>query len=118
MATNRGGMLPLNLSRDPAAPLQMLCLGAHSDDIEIGCGGTILQLLSGYSNVDVVWVVFSSGRGTRTRSPHQRGALSQTGQAQESDRKKISAMASFLTTGQRSRNSSKKIKKSRTLIRT
>ena len=58
--SNRGGMLPLNLSRDPATPLQVLCLGAHSDDIEIGCGGTILQLLSGYSNVDVRWIVFSS----------------------------------------------------------
>jgi LmbE family N-acetylglucosaminyl deacetylase len=53
-------MLPLNLLRDPAAPLQVLCLGAHSDDIEIGCGGTILQLLSGYSNADVRWIVFSS----------------------------------------------------------
>ncbi len=53
-------MLPLNLLRDPSAPLQVLCLGAHSDDIEIGCGGTILQLLSGYSNVDVRWIVFSS----------------------------------------------------------
>jgi LmbE family N-acetylglucosaminyl deacetylase len=40
----------------------MLCLGAHSDDIEIGCGGTILQLLSSHPNVDVSWVVFSSGR--------------------------------------------------------
>jgi LmbE family N-acetylglucosaminyl deacetylase len=57
---NRDSMLPLSLSRDPAAPLQVLCLGAHSDDIEIGCGGTILQLLSGYSNVDVRWIVFSS----------------------------------------------------------
>jgi LmbE family N-acetylglucosaminyl deacetylase len=55
-------MLPLNLPRDSAAPLKLLCLGAHSDDIEIGCGGTILQLLSAYSNLDVVWVVFSSGR--------------------------------------------------------
>jgi LmbE family N-acetylglucosaminyl deacetylase len=53
-------MLPLNLLRDPKAPLQVLCLGAHSDDIEIGCGGTILQLLSGYANVDVRWMVFSS----------------------------------------------------------
>jgi LmbE family N-acetylglucosaminyl deacetylase len=55
-------MLPLNLTQDPAAPLQVLCLGAHSDDIEIGCGGTILQLLSDRSNVTVSWVVFSSGR--------------------------------------------------------
>jgi LmbE family N-acetylglucosaminyl deacetylase len=55
-------MLPLNLSRDPAAPLQVLCLGAHSDDIEIGCGGTILQMLAGQANLNVSWVVFSSGR--------------------------------------------------------
>lgn len=54
-------MLPLNLSQDPAAPLKLLCLGAHSDDIEIGCGGTVLQLLAARSNLDVVWVVFSSG---------------------------------------------------------
>ena len=55
-------MLPLNLPQDPAAPLKLLCLGAHSDDIEIGCGGTVLQLLSARSNLDVVWVVFSSER--------------------------------------------------------
>jgi len=54
-------MLPLNLRENPAAPLTLLCLGAHSDDIEIGCGGTILQLLSTYSNLRVIWVVFSSG---------------------------------------------------------
>src|SRR5216683_4332944 len=67
-------MLPLNLSRDPAAPLQVLCLGAHSDDIEIGCGGTILQLLSGYSNLNVSWVVFSSGR-EREREARASAAL-------------------------------------------
>ncbi|HEX3354994.1 MAG TPA: PIG-L deacetylase family protein [Terriglobales bacterium] len=55
-------MLPLSLGEDRAAPLTVLCLGAHSDDIEIGCGGTILQLLSHYSNVEVQWTVFSSGR--------------------------------------------------------
>lgn len=53
-------MLPLNFSRDPSAPLQLLFLGAHSDDIEIGCGGTVLQLLATCSSVDVVWVVFSA----------------------------------------------------------
>jgi LmbE family N-acetylglucosaminyl deacetylase len=40
---------------------RLLCLGAHSDDIEIGCGGTVLTLLDRYSNVDVRWVVFSGG---------------------------------------------------------
>lgn len=40
--------------------MSILCLGAHSDDIEIGCGGTILQLLRTYKNCDVTWVVFSA----------------------------------------------------------
>ena len=53
-------MLSLNLPQDPSAPLTLLFLGAHSDDIEIGCGGTILRLLSVRSNLDVVWVVFSA----------------------------------------------------------
>ena len=53
-------MLSLNLPRDPAAPLKLLLLGAHCDDIEIGCGGTVLKMLAGRSNLDVVWVVFSS----------------------------------------------------------
>ena len=59
-------MLPLSLPADPAAPLRLLCLGAHADDIEIGCGGTILQLLAARPNVDVTWVVFSSA-GERER---------------------------------------------------
>lgn len=40
--------------------LKILCLGAHSDDIEIGCGGTLLRLLSEYGNVEVHWVVFGA----------------------------------------------------------
>ena len=39
---------------------RILCLGAHSDDIEIGCGGTILKLLEQFQDVDVYWVVFSA----------------------------------------------------------
>ena len=41
-------------------PLKLLCLGAHSDDIEIGCGGLILSLLSRHRAVDIDWVVFSA----------------------------------------------------------
>lgn len=55
-------MLALKLRQDAASPLKILCLGSHSDDIEIGCGGTILQLLASNQNVEVVWVVFSSSR--------------------------------------------------------
>jgi LmbE family N-acetylglucosaminyl deacetylase len=53
-------MLSLSLGRPNDAPVRVLCLGAHSDDIEIGCGGTILALLEQHVNVSVRWVVFSA----------------------------------------------------------
>jgi LmbE family N-acetylglucosaminyl deacetylase len=39
-------------------PLRVLALGAHADDIEIGCGGTLLRLASERGALEVVWVVF------------------------------------------------------------
>jgi len=39
---------------------RVLCLGAHADDIEIGCGGTILKLIEANPGLHVDWVVFSS----------------------------------------------------------
>jgi LmbE family N-acetylglucosaminyl deacetylase len=39
---------------------RILCLGAHPDDIEIGCGGTLLSLLEQHPGATVDWVVFSS----------------------------------------------------------
>jgi LmbE family N-acetylglucosaminyl deacetylase len=39
---------------------RVLCLGAHCDDIEIGCGGTILRLLREEPGREVYWKVFSS----------------------------------------------------------
>ena len=53
-------MLSLRLPLDAASPLQVLCLGAHSDDIEIGCGGSILRLAEEYPNGLFHWVVFSA----------------------------------------------------------
>jgi LmbE family N-acetylglucosaminyl deacetylase len=53
-------MLALTLPENKSGPLKILCLGSHSDDIEIGCGGTILRLLSGQSEIEVAWVVFGS----------------------------------------------------------
>ncbi|NTV09394.1 MAG: PIG-L family deacetylase [Zoogloea sp.] len=44
--------------------LRLMCLGAHSDDLELGCGGTLLQWLRDYQEVDITWVVLSAG-GTR-----------------------------------------------------
>jgi LmbE family N-acetylglucosaminyl deacetylase len=52
----RSLILPLH----GASPLQVLCLGAHSDDIEIGCGGTILGLAQQYPGCVFHWVVFSA----------------------------------------------------------
>lgn len=43
-------------------PITILCLGAHSDDIEIGCGGTILRLLEEYENTVIYWVVLCSNQ--------------------------------------------------------
>ena len=39
---------------------RILCLGAHSDDIEIGVGGTLLKLVEQRSDLEVWWVVFSA----------------------------------------------------------
>jgi LmbE family N-acetylglucosaminyl deacetylase len=42
----------------------ILTIGAHADDLEIGCGGTILHLGQSHPDAEVVWVVLSS-EGTR-----------------------------------------------------
>jgi LmbE family N-acetylglucosaminyl deacetylase len=39
---------------------RVLCLGAHCDDIEIGCGGTVLRLLREEPGCEIYWKVFSS----------------------------------------------------------
>ena len=57
-------MINLRLDRTPGRPLHVLCLGAHSGDIEIGCGGTILRLIEQHKDCRIHWVVFSA-RGVR-----------------------------------------------------
>ncbi len=52
-------MLQLLLPRTAARPFNLLCLGAHPDDIEIGCGGTVLRLVADRPELSVRWVVFS-----------------------------------------------------------
>ncbi len=53
-------MLGFGLSVGPSDPLVVLALGAHSDDIEIGCGGTLMQLAASRPGLEVVWVVFAA----------------------------------------------------------
>ena len=57
-------MLNLALDRSNGAPLNILCIGSHADDLEIGCGGTMLKLIAAHRNLTVRWVVFS-GNGER-----------------------------------------------------
>jgi LmbE family N-acetylglucosaminyl deacetylase len=53
-------MIHLTLERGGSAGFTILCLGSHADDIEIGCGGTILRLTEQYPGCVVHWVVFSA----------------------------------------------------------
>ena len=53
-------MLQIGLDGSGGSPLRVLCLGAHSDDVEIGCGGTLMKLIAGRRPVVVHWVVFSA----------------------------------------------------------
>jgi LmbE family N-acetylglucosaminyl deacetylase len=59
-------MLKLTFDKPAGEPFRVLCLGAHSDDLEIGCGGTILELIHRYPNLHLTWIVFS-GRGARAQ---------------------------------------------------
>jgi LmbE family N-acetylglucosaminyl deacetylase len=54
-------LLHFVFSPERREPLKLLCLGAHADDIEIGCGGTILRLATQVPDLEVRWVVFSGG---------------------------------------------------------
>ncbi|MEH1914155.1 PIG-L deacetylase family protein [Nostoc sp.] len=53
-------MIQLSLNKIEESEYKILCLGSHCDDIEIGCGGTILKLIENYQDVVIYWVVFSS----------------------------------------------------------
>jgi LmbE family N-acetylglucosaminyl deacetylase len=63
-------MLKIQIPKPGTGPLRVLFLGAHSDDIEIGCGGTILRLIQEYPELEVTWVVFSAlgERGEEARN--------------------------------------------------
>ncbi len=63
-------MISFHLPNGRGEVLRVLCLGAHSDDIEIGCGGTMLHLLGSGKEVEVFWIVFGAPgvRGEEARS--------------------------------------------------
>lgn len=53
-------MINLTVPSHGTAPFTVLCLGAHADDIEIGCGGTLLHLKRMLPKARFYWVVFSA----------------------------------------------------------
>lgn len=61
-----------NLSlAEPGARMSVLCLGAHSDDIEIGAGATVLGWIEAGVKLDVHWAVLSA---TGERAEEARGS--------------------------------------------
>lgn len=67
-------MVNLSLATPIGAGLRVLCLGAHSDDIEIGCGGTLLTLMKARPDVEIHWVVFSAS-GAREQEARDSAAV-------------------------------------------
>lgn len=67
-------MLRLNLFSEDKE-LKILCLGAHSDDIEIGCGGTILRLLKEVPKAKFYWAVFSGNENRAKEALRSANAL-------------------------------------------
>ena len=55
-----GLMLALSLSGGEAPLRRVLAIGCHADDIEIGCGGTLLALTREHPDVEVTWVVLGA----------------------------------------------------------
>jgi LmbE family N-acetylglucosaminyl deacetylase len=72
-------MQALSFPWDRSTPRNILCLGAHSDDIEIGCGGTILRLAKEYPNAVFHWVVFSAIGSRADEARHGASAFASTG---------------------------------------
>jgi len=72
-------MLSLDLAR-AGESLSVLCLGAHSDDIEIGAGGSILHWITSGVMLEAHWCVLSAA-GARAAEAQASAAAFMTGAA-------------------------------------
>ena len=67
------------LSLGPQQPLQrLLAIGAHSDDIEIGCAGTVMRLLRHNPGIEVWWMVLSAHGDRRQEAQSSAEAMLST----------------------------------------
>jgi LmbE family N-acetylglucosaminyl deacetylase len=64
-------------------PLRLLCIGAHSDDMEIGCGGTVLTWLANMPAIEVTWVILSAEGARASEARSSARALLRRAVAQE-----------------------------------
>jgi LmbE family N-acetylglucosaminyl deacetylase len=52
-------MIPLSFGTERKR-LRLLCIGAHSDDIELGCGATLLRCMEEYERIEITWCVLGA----------------------------------------------------------
>jgi LmbE family N-acetylglucosaminyl deacetylase len=74
------GVISLGLHLPEGRPARLLFIGSHADDIEIGCGGTVLELLRNHPSAEVHWCVLSAV-GTRADEARKAAARLATGAA-------------------------------------
>ncbi len=65
----------LELNKKYNQSIKILCLGAHCDDIEIGCGGTLLSVLQKYKKVRSILGSFQFGFKERKGSESKRQCI-------------------------------------------
>lgn len=75
-------MLDLRFNLLDGRPPRFMFIGAHCDDIEIGCAGTVMELLRQYPQAHIHWVVMSSGPERAKEALRSARALLSGAQAQ------------------------------------
>jgi LmbE family N-acetylglucosaminyl deacetylase len=68
-------LIPFGFPEHSDRPTRLLCLGAHSDDLEIGCAGTVMALVDHGAHLEVTWIVLSAQGDRRHEAEASAAAL-------------------------------------------